>query len=165
MLLSRISVVSVLLLSLGSVVALGDPSPLLSQSLVQNPESLQPRLRGQPKLMEELNFTEEQKQELQAIHYRHKDEISAQQQELIQARQDLRQLLSSPSSTDESLRAKHQKIQQLQQQLGDLRFESMLAMRAIMTIEQRSRFSELMQERRQSSRERLPNRSSIEQPR
>ncbi|NEO99945.1 MAG: periplasmic heavy metal sensor [Symploca sp. SIO2E9] len=165
MLLSRISVVSVLLLSLGGVVALGDHNPLLSQSLVQNPGSSQPRLRAQPKLMEELNFTEEQKQELQAIHYRHKDDISKHEQALSKVKQELRQLLASPSSTDESLRAKHQEIQQLQQQLGDLRFESMLAMRAIMSIEQRSRFSELMQQRRQSSREPLPNRSSIEEPR
>lgn len=165
MLLSRISVVSVLLLSLGSVVALGDHNPILSQSLVQNPGNLQPRLRAQPGLMEELNFTEEQKQELQAIHSQRKDEIYKHEQELSQAQQELRQLLKSSSSTDESLRAKHQEIQQIQQQLGNLRFESMLAMRAIMSLEQRNRFSELMQERRQSSRDRLPNRSSIEEPR
>lgn len=46
------------------------------------------------------------------------------------------------------VRRQHQQVQTLRQDLSDLRFESMLKMRNVLTPDQREEFAELMQERR-----------------
>jgi Spy/CpxP family protein refolding chaperone len=52
------------------------------------------------------------------------------------------------------IRSKNQQVEELQQQLQKLRFESMLEMREVMTPEQRAKFVQLMQQRRQQKGER-----------
>ncbi|MGB7445013.1 MAG: periplasmic heavy metal sensor [Coleofasciculaceae cyanobacterium] len=151
--LRRISTTSVFLLALGGAVALADPPH--SPSLAQNSEMPDRRAR-QPGLMEELNLSQEQKQEMEAIHFRNKDQIAQLQQELHQAQQELKELMTSSASTEE-IRAKHKEAQNLQLQLGGLRFESLLAMREVMTQQQRLRFAELMQVRSQRFNEERKN--------
>lgn len=153
--LRRISTISILLLALGGAVALADPP--LSPSLAQNPEMPERRQRSQPGLMEELNLSQEQKQEMEAIHFRSKEQIDQLQQELHQAQQELKELMTSSALTEE-IRAKHREAQDLQMRLGELRFESLLAMREVMSPQQRLRFAELMQSRRQRFQEERMNR-------
>ena len=154
--LHRISTTSVLLLALGGAVALADPP--LSPSLAQNPETPERRSRSQPGLMEELDLSQEQKQEMETIHFRSKDQIAQLQEELHQAQQELKELMTSSASTEE-IRAKHREAQKLQLRLGELRFESLLAMREVMSPQQRLRFAELMQARRQRFHEERTNRN------
>ena len=52
------------------------------------------------------------------------------------------------NASENDLRNKHQEIVSLRQQMGNLRFESMLEMRKVLTPEQRQQFVQLMQERR-----------------
>lgn len=51
------------------------------------------------------------------------------------------------NTSAEELRNQHEQVQELHQEMGNLRFESMLEMREVLTAEQREQFAELMQER------------------
>ncbi len=157
MLLQRISLASVLLLALGGAVAPADRNPIYSQSLAQNPEQLRVHQRGQMGLMEELDLTSEQQERLQAIRLQYHNEISQRQQELAQSTQDLGELMAGTASADQ-IRIQHNQVQAISQQLEELRFESLLAMREVLTPQQRQRFASMMQQRRGEFRNPTPNR-------
>jgi Spy/CpxP family protein refolding chaperone len=55
------------------------------------------------------------------------------------------------------MREKHRQIIGLRQQLEEVQFESTLAMREVLTPEQRSQLAQLMQQRRQTSKNRMQN--------
>ncbi len=161
MLLSRVSVLSVLLLALGGAVALAKPNSLFPQLVAQNQNAgggENRGARGQLKLMEQLNLTSDQKQKLQSIHSQYKDRISQRKQVVRQASQELKNLMTGNASTDE-IRAKHKQVQNLRQQLEEVSFESMLAMRDVLTPDQRNQFAQLMEQRRANSRNRTNNRT------
>ena len=153
MLLRRVSIISVFLLTLGGVVALANPNPWTNSQMAQSFEGKQPTRRQKPKLTQELNLTPEQKQQLKAIHQEYKGEIKRQIRELRQAKQELGNLMAGTAPVRE-VRLKYGEVANMQQQLGELRFESTLAMREVMTIEQRSRFNRLMQKRQENFGER-----------
>ncbi len=155
--LRRISIASALLLSLGGAVALANPNPLFPQSIAQNPGGPGQGGPGQMRLMEELNLTAEQQQRMQGIRSKYEGNISQRQQELRQAAEQLSQLMAGNASTPQ-IRAQHDRVQDLSQQLGDLRFESMLEMRDVLTVEQRNRFAQLMEQRRENVRNQGANR-------
>lgn len=157
MLLSRASVVSVLLLSLGGALVLANPKPLFPQPWAQNQNGPRRAQRDQPKIMEQLNLTDEQKQKLQAIQTQYKDQISQRKQAVRQATQELRDLMAGDASADE-IRAKHRQVQGLRQQMEEVSFESMLAMREVLTPEQRSQFARLIEQRRANFRNQMENR-------
>jgi Spy/CpxP family protein refolding chaperone len=149
MLLSRISVLSVLILSLGNVVTLASPNPLFPKTLTQNPQMPNRVERGQVKWINQLNLTQEQKQKLQAIQSTYKNEIFQRQQAVNQANKELREMMVSNASADK-IRRKHTQVQQLRQQLEETRLNSMLAMRDVLTSEQRSKLAQLMQQRQKN---------------
>ena len=151
MLLRRISVVSVLLLSLGGAVALANQNPLFPQAVAQNPGGARHKENRQFKLMEQLNLTQEQQQKLQGIQSQYKDQISQRKQAVRQATRELRDMMTGTASGDQS-RAKHQQVQDLRQQLEKVTFESMLASRDVLTLDQRKQFAQLMEQRHQNSR-------------
>ncbi|MGL5061764.1 MAG: Spy/CpxP family protein refolding chaperone, partial [Microcoleus sp.] len=105
-----------------------------------------------------LNLTADQKQRMQAIRDRYKDQISQRMQAVRQARQELTTMMSSATANATQMRDKHRQVMALQQQLEEVRFESMMAMREVLTAEQRSRLAQLMQQRRQAVRNRVQNR-------
>jgi len=148
MLLRRVSIMSVFLLGLGGVVALANPHPWTPQ-IAQSFEGKKLHHRHKQKLSQQLDFTQEQQQQLRAIHQQYKGEIRQQLREVRQAKQELSKLMAGTAPVRE-VRLKYGEVEDLQQQLGELRFESTLAMREVMTTEQRSRFSQLMQQRQES---------------
>ena len=158
MLLRRVSVFSILLLALGGAVALAKPNALFPQAVAQNPGGSKHRSPSQLKLMEQLNLSQDQKQKLQAIHSQNKDEISQRKQAVRQATRELRDLMAGNASADE-IRAKHQQVQDLRQQLEKVSFESMLAMREVLTPAQRSQFAQLMEQGKKNPRDRQNNRT------
>jgi Spy/CpxP family protein refolding chaperone len=107
--------------------------------------------------MEQLNLTDEQKQKLQAIQTQYKDQISQRKQAVRQATQELRDLMAGNASADE-IRAKHRQVQELRQQMEEVSFESMLAMREVLTPEQRSQLARLIEQRRANFRNPMENR-------
>lgn len=151
MLLSRVSVVSVLMLSLGGFVALASPNPLFTQTVAQNPEAPKLGDRSRVKWMDQLNLTQEQKQKLERIQTRYKKEITQRQQAVRQANKELREMMIG-NIPAEKIRSQHKQVQFLRQQVEDSRLESMLAIRELLTQEQRSKLGQLMEQRQQNSR-------------
>lgn len=153
-------IVTLITLSLGTSVAFAQP--LLSQNvpssvnseqlLAQTPDQT-PTRRGrrgggdQGKFLEQLNLTTEQRQQLSTIRQKYQGQIQSLREKVRNTHQELRTLMSG-SATADQIRAKHQELSQLQDQLQDLRFNSMLEMRDILTPEQRTKFTQLMEQRR-----------------
>ncbi|MBD1888055.1 Spy/CpxP family protein refolding chaperone [Coleofasciculus sp. FACHB-SPT9] len=151
--LNRISLLAVLILSVGSAVALADPNPQSSQTIAQNSPGARPPRGNKDGLLQQLNLTQQQMQQMQAIRQKYRTQIAPRQQALRQARQELATLMNSTASASQ-IRSKNQQVEELQQQLQKLRFESMLEMREVMTPEQRAKFVQLMQQRRQQKGQR-----------
>ncbi|MBE9202559.1 Spy/CpxP family protein refolding chaperone [Synechocystis salina LEGE 06099] len=102
---------------------------------------------GQGQWMQSLNLTDSQKQQLEAIRQKYQGQMQSLSEQLRTSQNELRTLMAGNGS-DSQIRAKHSQVANLRQQLGELRFNSMLESRQVLTPEQRQKFSELMQERR-----------------
>jgi Spy/CpxP family protein refolding chaperone len=106
--------------------------------------------------MQELNLTQDQQQKLKVIYSQYNDQISQRKQALRQATKEFKSLMASNASADQ-VRTKHQQVQGLRQQLEAVSFESMLAMREVLTPAQRSQFAQLMEQRRANYRNQMRN--------
>jgi periplasmic protein CpxP/Spy len=153
----RISAIAVLMFTLSSTAAaVAVPNPVAPQTLAQNQ---QPNRRSgkEGRLFEQLNLSADQKQKMQAVRDRYKDQISQRMQAVRQARQELETMMTGTANASQ-MREKHRQIMGLRQQLEEVRFESMLAMREVLTSEQRGKLTQLMQQRRQVNKTRMQNR-------
>ncbi|MEB3249666.1 MAG: Spy/CpxP family protein refolding chaperone [Microcystaceae cyanobacterium] len=148
---------SILTLSLGNswvtakpvVTETGLNSPLLAQNQTSNRKI---KSRGGPeRLMEQLNLSAEQKKEMQAIRQKYQGKTRPLHEQLRAQMEELRQMMDGNTSKD-SIRAKHDQVINLRNQLASLRFEEMLENRDILTLEQRQQFAQLMQQRRAKMR-------------
>lgn len=103
--------------------------------------------------LKQLNLTPEQTQQIQEIRRRQKAESTNNRQAMQQARQELRTAMAGNAAPDE-VRQKYQQVQTLKRRFADAQFESMLAIRAVLTPAQRQTFAEAMerQPRRGESR-------------
>lgn len=95
------------------------------------------------KLLQQLDLTSEQSQQIEAIREQSRTENDPLYQEMQANREQMRSLFTDDASS-EQLRQQHQKIQVLSQQLGDNRFEMMLQVREVLTPEQRTQMAALM---------------------
>jgi periplasmic protein CpxP/Spy len=154
--LRRVSLWSVFLLVLGGAVVLAKPNSLFPKTVAQNLEGPRPAESGKPNWMNQLNLSQEQKQKLHAIHSQYKDQISQSKKAVRQSTQELSDLIISNASAEE-IRAKHQQVQQLRQQLEQTSFESMLATREVMTPDQRREYAQLMEQRRKDQQNQKVN--------
>ncbi|MCO5144206.1 MAG: Spy/CpxP family protein refolding chaperone [Oligoflexia bacterium] len=94
------------------------------------------------KMMSELNLTSEQKDKMKEIRSKNKDAIKAQREEMKSAREALEEAMKGNAS-DGDIRSKFEKVQAVQQKLAKDRFENVLAIRAILTPEQRAKFRDI----------------------
>lgn len=118
-----------------------------------SPQGRPRRARGEDNLLEQLNLTEEQKRQIAAIRQKYQGQMSQLREAMKSDRQEMETLMNGNAS-DNQLRAKHREIQQNQQRLGDLRFQSLLETRKVLTPAQRTQLAQLMQQRRPEFRER-----------
>jgi Spy/CpxP family protein refolding chaperone len=153
MLVGRLSVASILLLSLGCVVTFANPNPLTNQ-ITQNMGGMALRNRGKQRLMQQLNLTPEQKQQLREIQQEYSSQIEQQHRELARAQQELATMLIGTTPSGE-IRQQYAQVETLRQEHGALRFESMLEMRDVLNPQQRRQFGQVMQQRRGDFRERV----------
>ncbi|ASC72386.1 uncharacterized protein XM38_033430 [Halomicronema hongdechloris C2206] len=128
-----------------SLLAQADPAPLPPDT-EQSPD---------PRWFEAIDLSDTQLQQIRSIRDQARDTLQPLHQELRQERQTLRGLMASDVPAAE-LRSHHDTIQTLQQQLGDERFETMLAIRDVLTPDQRATLAELAEQRRQQWREQVP---------
>lgn len=149
---------------LRSALTLATTAILLSSgmALAQPLDSLSPVIaqpanpgwgRGRGGWLRDLNLTPAQVNQMNQIRDRYRDQLNQQRQALRQAQQKLQQLLSSSNASQRALLAQHRQVQALRQRLSDTQFESMLAMREVLTPEQRARLTQQLQQRRGNFRE------------
>ena len=157
MLIRRISAIAVLMFTLGTTAAaIAVPSPVQTETIAQNEKPNRPAGR-EGGLFDKLNLSADQKQKMQTVRDRYKEQVSQRMQAVRQARQELETMMSSPTANVSQIREKHRQIMGLRQQLEEVQFESTLAMREVLTPEQRTQLSQLMQQRRQTAKNRTQN--------
>lgn len=152
MMLRQVSALALVILSLsgaGTVMAAPKPfSSSTSETVAQQVPRRQGQLeRGGERLLQQLNLTPEQTQQLEALRQRHEVETAPYRSQLQQIKQELQTLMRNNASEDQ-LRAKHREMQQLMQQMGEAQFSHQLEMRRVLTPEQQQLMMELMQEQR-----------------
>ncbi|MFS8119374.1 MAG: Spy/CpxP family protein refolding chaperone [Microcoleus sp.] len=153
----RISAIAVLMLTLGTTAAAtAGPSPAQPETIAQNQRPNRPAGK-KGGLFEQLNLSAEQKQKMQAVRDRYKEQVSQRMQAIRQARQELETMMSSATANASQMRDKNRQIMGLRQQLEEVQFESTLSMREVLTPEQRSQLSQLMQQRREAANNRRQN--------
>lgn len=152
----RIFALAVLMLSLGSTAAaIAVPNPTESQTVAQNQRPNRP-VGKEGGMFERLNLSADQKQKMQAVRDRYKDQITQRREAVRQARQELQTMMGGTTNANQ-IRDKHRQIMGLRQQLEEVLFESMLSMREVLTPEQRSQLAQLMQQRRETAKNRMQN--------
>jgi len=152
----RLWAVAFLMLILGSATAATAVSnPVEPQTIAQNqrPKRLGGKKGG---MFDKLNLSADQKQKMQAISDRYKDQISQRRQAVRQATQQLETMMAGTANASQ-MREKYRQIIGLRQQLEEAQFESTLAMREVLTPEQRSQLAQMMQQRRQTAKNRMQN--------
>ena len=102
---------------------------------------------GVGSLIEELNLSTDQIQRLQKLRANSKGKNKERRQALRAAKQELQRLLQGNASSDQ-IRQQRQQVQALQREVSDTNFENTLAIREILTAEQRVKLQQLMKERR-----------------
>lgn len=127
---------------LGSAVAVAQVSNDNADDLGRGPRFEERRERW----IEALDLTEAQQAEIQAIQEQSREANADLVEQLEQEREVMRSLFIDDASVDQ-IRQQHDRIQQLQQQLGDAMLEVRLDIREVLTDEQRDDLAELMPDR------------------
>lgn len=96
-------------------------------------------------IYKQLGLTDEQKQALEANKQKHRASIQSLRQQLKTSREALKEALMAPQLDMARINQIHDQIKALQSQLEDIRLNSILAVRAILTPDQFSEFVELTQ--------------------
>jgi len=105
-------------------------------------------------IFKQLNLTKEQRSKMKTLRANNKGSMKSLRQQKKKIRQQMNTALSS--NTDESkLRSLHSEITKIHGQLKDAKFERMLAIRKILTPEQRTQFFELKKQMRKNRRKGL----------
>ncbi len=153
----RISAIVLLMFTLGTTAAAtAVPSPVQAETIAQNQQPNRPAGK-EGGLFDKLNLSADQKQKMQAVRDRYKDQVSQRMQAVRQARQELETMMSGTTANASQMRDKHRQIMGLRQQLEEVQFESTLSMREVLTPEQRSQLSQVMQQRRDAGKTRRQN--------
>jgi periplasmic protein CpxP/Spy len=100
-------------------------------------------------LVKKLNLSREQIQRLQQLRKNSQGQNKERRQALQVARQELAQLIRGTASSD-LIRQKRQQVQSLQREIADTNFENTLAIREILTPEQRVKLQQIVEQRRQN---------------
>ncbi|WP_013320472.1 Spy/CpxP family protein refolding chaperone [Gloeothece verrucosa] len=109
---------------------------------------------GPGRLLQQLGLSDQQQQKLEAIKQKYQGQLQPLRENMKTLREDLGTLMTGTASNQE-IRAKHQQLVASRQKMENIRFESMLEMREILTPEQRSKLGQLMEQRRENFRQRF----------
>ena len=94
-------------------------------------------------LFQQLDLTVEQQQQIEQVHSSYRQQIRHKKNSIARLEQQLSEMMVGTEPV-ELLRAKNKKLTILRQEVGALRFESMLAIRRILTLQQRRKYKELV---------------------
>ena len=94
-------------------------------------------------LFQQLNLTQQQQRQISQVHHQYKQQIRQKKHSINKLQQQLSNMMVGTEPV-ELLRAKNERLNVLRQEIGALRFESMLAIRKILTPQQRQKYKELV---------------------
>ncbi|OKH21192.1 hypothetical protein NIES593_16370 [Hydrococcus rivularis NIES-593] len=163
MLLRRKSItVAIAIFLLAALAAIANPNlhskPLASSSwqlpIAQMSRQVPVKDENKGRLLEQLNLTNDQKQQIASIRQKYRGQIEPLQDNAQAAQEELFNMMVGTES-EKAIRTKRQEVVQLRQKLGDLRFESMMEMREVLTPEQRTQLLQMLQARRDDWRNRF----------
>lgn len=100
-------------------------------------------------LVKQLNLSSDQIQRLQQLRKNSQGQNKERRQALQAAKQELTQLIQGNGSSAQ-IRQKRQQVQNLQREIADANFEHSLAIREILTPEQRVKLQQIAVQRRQN---------------
>jgi len=126
----------------------GSSSPLIAQRRWDDDDKEYKGDKGE-KLIEKLNLTADQRNKMAQIRSKYQPQFNSLRQQIRTERDTLSQMMRNNQS-DTQMRSQHQKIVSLNQKIHNLRFESMLEMRNVLTPEQRQEWANMMGEGRMS---------------
>jgi Spy/CpxP family protein refolding chaperone len=106
------------------------------------------------KIFKQLELTKEQKVQLKTMRKNSKGQMKSLRTEKKKVRKELKQAMRS-NTPDTKLRSLHNEITRLQNKIKDQRFEKMLAIRKILTPEQREKFFDLKSKMRKKRKRNL----------
>lgn len=155
-----VPILAVSILSLGGIALAQSGS--FSPAQGNMPGTAAPHSRGSrgqslQQWAQQLNLSADQVQKIQSINEQYKSQLEQSRTAIRQARQQFQEMMEGNSATDAQIRDQHQQLQNLQQQAANARFEKMLAIRNVLSPEQRTKSAELMRQRRQEWRGRMHN--------
>ncbi|AFZ34122.1 protein of unknown function Spy-related protein [Stanieria cyanosphaera PCC 7437] len=124
---------------------------IVSQSIAQTPpdDNFRSEKKGPMRLFEQLNLTPEQSEQIETIKQNSQADHETLREELRQAKDQMRSLLASSDTSVEQLRQQQQQVQNLEQQLKNQKFETMLQMREVLTPEQLTQMADLIEQHHQ----------------
>jgi periplasmic protein CpxP/Spy len=147
-------IASLVFVSCNNLTAFGVSSP--SSSYSSNDSSIRSKIQffadkrkerqKRQNFISQLNLTADQKQKILQIDNKYKQQIEQSRSNLSAAQKQLKQMLADNSSVN-SIRDRHQEVTKYRQQLSEIVLDRMLEIREVLTVEQRSKFVELMQSR------------------
>ncbi len=105
-------------------------------------------------VLEKLDLTQQQKQEIKTIREKYRGQISPKKEQLRTMRSELSNLMAGNESAD-NIRIKHQEMTFLRQEIANLHLESRLEIREILTPTQRSQLLAIQEEYRERIEENL----------
>jgi Spy/CpxP family protein refolding chaperone len=97
--------------------------------------------------LDELGVSAEQRAKIAEIKQKKRADTESRREELKRLHEELKGIMAGDGPAEKA-RAVHERMQTVQRELGDVNFESMLAVRELLTPEQRARFVETMQLRK-----------------
>ncbi len=122
---------------------------LLSQNNRSSNSDLKIPAGNLSNLTKELNLSSEQIQKLQQLRKDAQGKTKERRKILQTNKQELNQLIQGNASADQ-IRQKRQQVQSLQREIADTNFEQTLAIREILTPEQRVKLQQIIEQRRQN---------------
>jgi Spy/CpxP family protein refolding chaperone len=156
-----ISLILAAIVTLGGAAVLANPHALSLQPLAQMP--VEGGDRGGRGWLKDLDLTPQQTQQIQAIRQQYQAQLTQRRQAMRQAHQELRDLMAGNASADQ-VRQKFNQVKELRRTLADTQFESMLAIREVLTPTQRQKFADRLQQRGKRGRDRGNVRSELPLP-
>ncbi len=99
-------------------------------------------------MAEKLGLSDEQKTQMKKIHEGSKEEREALHKEMKAVYKAMKAAMLDPNTSDSDLRAQRKAMQSMMAKKSDLKFEKMLAVRKILTTEQRAKFLEMKNKRK-----------------
>lgn len=130
-------------LTTASTVKTTNPSWFL---VANHPDNSSKIPEAQSSILEQLNLTWFQKQRIRQIHRQYQHRILQTKNQLRSLQEQLTEMMTGTDSIA-AIRAKNRELVLLRQKVGELHFESMLATREVLTLEQRQKFKEIIESR------------------